>query len=306
KKKLEEKCKTLLTFTCPCHSAALVAHAACAAIPPFCEEFLRKVATYITSSPKRSAVFKEFCECFQDTNRKLLKLCDTRWLSHYSCIDRILESWDTVQHFLNEMVVSEKTKSGEYLLSLMNNVDTKAYFLFLKYVLNCFNSFNAFFQAHETRIHLLHSKSVKFLMQISQNFLKPEACKDILTNISFSEENNHKPVNDINLGIECEEYLNELFTEGHADVIRNIRVNCMQFYVTAAEEITKRLPIHDKFLFKLQVFEPRIALFDSNRETSFNDVSFISKHLGGFYDHGLKEERLALYHNFTIDDKQSL
>lgn len=32
KKKLKEKCKNLLTFLCPCHSAALAAHAACAKI----------------------------------------------------------------------------------------------------------------------------------------------------------------------------------------------------------------------------------------------------------------------------------
>jgi len=173
KKKLEEKCKHLLTFTCPCHSAALAAHAACAKMPDFCEEFLRKVVNYINSSPKRSAIFKEFCDCFQDTNRKLLKLCDTRWLSHYICVDRILESWETIKYFLNEMVVSEKTKSGENVLSLMNNIDIKAYFLFLRYVLHFFNAFNTFFQAHETRIHLLHSKAVNFLIQITQNFLKP-------------------------------------------------------------------------------------------------------------------------------------
>jgi len=105
-------------------------------MPDFCEEFLRKVVNYINSSPKRSAIFKEFCNCFQDTNRKLLKLCDTRWLSHYTCLDRILESWETIKYFLNEMVVSEKTKSGENILSLMNNINIKAYFLFLRYDLH--------------------------------------------------------------------------------------------------------------------------------------------------------------------------
>lgn len=41
KKKLEAKCKNLLTkFSCSCHSDALAAHAACAKIPNFCEEFL--------------------------------------------------------------------------------------------------------------------------------------------------------------------------------------------------------------------------------------------------------------------------
>lgn len=128
----------------------------------FCEEFLRKIANYINSSPKRSVVFNKFCECFQETNHKILKLCDTRWLLHYSCVDRLLQSWDTIKYFLHEMVVNENTKSGQHLLSLMTNVNIKAYFLFLKYILNLFNSFNAFFQAIETRIYVLQPKSVTF------------------------------------------------------------------------------------------------------------------------------------------------
>lgn len=306
KKKLELKCKNLLTFSCPCHSAALAAHAACAKMPDFCEEFLKKIASYINSSPKRLAIFNEFCDCFQDTNRKILKLCDTRWLSHYSCIDRVLESWDTIKYFLNEMVMSDKVKSGEYLLSLMENVEIKAYFLFLKYVLNFFNSFNAFFQAHETRIHLLQPKSLNFLMQICQNFLKPNLLKDLLKNISFHEKDNHKSLDNITLGSECEEYLCKLVKEGHADVITIIRQNCLQFYIIAAEEIRKRLPVNNIFLHKLQVFQPHIALFDNNRETSFNDVFFIAQTLKGFDENGLKEEWLMLASDFTIEEKQNL
>ena len=41
--KLEEKCKSLLTFSCSCHSAALIAYAACVKIPQYCEEFLKKI-----------------------------------------------------------------------------------------------------------------------------------------------------------------------------------------------------------------------------------------------------------------------
>lgn len=132
KKKLENDCKNLLTFACPCHSAALVANNACSKIPNYCEEFVKKIANYINSSPKRSAIFDEFCECFQETNRKILKLSDTRWLSRYLCIERILQCWDTIE-LLREIVMSEKTKSGEYLLSVMRNPDLKAYLLFFKH-----------------------------------------------------------------------------------------------------------------------------------------------------------------------------
>jgi len=274
-------------------------------MPPYCEEFLKKIATYLNSSPKRSAIFREFCECFQETNRKILKLCDTRWLSHYLCIERLLESWDTIKYFLTEMVVSEKTNSGEYLLSMMDNVEMKAYFLFLKYVLNFFNAFNAFFQALETRIHLLHPKSINFLFQICRNFLKEEYLKPFSTNIIFSLKENQKAINEIILGSECEEYLKELTLKGHINIVRIIREKCLIFYVTAAEEIRKRLPINNIFLSKLQVFQSYISLFDNNRETSFNDVSFIAKTIGGFDEDGLKKEWIALPLDFTMEEKQS-
>ncbi|XP_070529959.1 zinc finger protein 862-like [Cardiocondyla obscurior] len=305
KTKLEEKCKNLLTFSCPCYSAALAANAACAVIPHICEEFLRKISTYINNSPKRLAIFNEFTECFQNNTHKILKLCDTRWLTHYSCVDRVLESWDSIQYFLHDMVVNEKSKSAEYLLSLMINVETKEYFLFLKYILNVFNTFNAYFQAAETKIYLLQSKSVDFLVQVCTNFLKLDVLDKILTNLSFNETDNYKPLFEITLGSECEDYLSELM-EGHANVVTVIRQNCLQFYITAATEIKKRLPVNNIFLYKLQVFSPQKALFDSNRDSTFNDVSFIAKRLSGFDENSLKQEWLALYSDFSPEEKQSL
>jgi len=107
------------------------------------------------------------------------------------------------------------------------------------------------------------------------------------------------------LGSECEEYLNELTLKGHINIVRIIQENCLTFYVTAAEEIRKRLPINNMFLSKLQVFRPYITLFDNNRETSFNDVSFIAKTIGGFDENGLKKEWIALPLDFTMEEKQS-
>ncbi|EZA46690.1 hypothetical protein X777_03303 [Ooceraea biroi] len=137
--KLEAKCKYVQTFACPCHAVALIAHAACAKIPAFCDDFFKKIGVFINKTPKRSAVFQDFTESFQQSSHKMLKLAGTRWLSRHSCISRLLKYWDTIQHFLNEIIITEKSKSGEYLLSIMQNVDTKAYFLFLHYILNFFN-----------------------------------------------------------------------------------------------------------------------------------------------------------------------
>ena len=255
KRKLEETCKHLLTFACPCHFAALIAHSACAKIPEYCEEFLKEILNYINSSPKCSAIYRDFSDCFLETSHNILKLSHTRWLSRHSCIERIFESWDAIKLFLTDMALADKSKSAKDLMSVMGSYDVKAYFLFLEHILDHFNSFNAFFQATETRIHLLQPKSVKFLTTICKYFLKPKLLKTVCNNIEFSQKENQKPLQEINLGSECEEYLDEFIKEGPTDtmynykcnIITNIGENCLQFYVTAAEEISKRLPINDNF-----------------------------------------------------------
>jgi len=64
--------------------------------------------------------------------------------------------------------------------------------------------------------------------------------------------------------------------QGHEDVVTTVRENCLTFYVTAAEEIRKRLPVNNIFLSKLQVFRPSVSLFDTDRETSFGSMTILS------------------------------
>jgi len=54
KTKLQKYCKNLTTMRCPCHASALVANAACKAIPEACEELLRKAEiVYLQQSHAR-------------------------------------------------------------------------------------------------------------------------------------------------------------------------------------------------------------------------------------------------------------
>jgi hypothetical protein len=169
--------------------------------------------------------------------------------------------------------------------------------------LNFFNSFNAFFQVkEETVIHLLQPKSKQFLDQICNNFLKPDVTD--LLHIKFENVEYHKSVDSIHLGSECEEYIINL-KEDHIDEIKIIRKNCLQFYITAAEEIRKRLPVNDIFLSKLLVFQPR-SIFDIPMDTSLNDISFIADTISGFDKNGLRKEWLLLHSNLSVTEKINL
>jgi len=73
--------------------------------------------------------------------------------------------------------------------------------------------------------------------------------------------------------------------------------------VTAAQDICTKLPINEIFLSKLKVFESDMALYNSNREASFNDVSFVAQTFGGFDDNTLRKEWFALHQSFTEAEK---
>jgi hypothetical protein len=100
--------------------------------------------------------------------------------------------------------------------------------------------------------------------------------------MSFSQHNNQKFLKEIFLGSECEEHLKQLMVTENINVVTNIREHCLEFYITAAEEICKKLPVNNKFLSALKVFLPQIALNDTDRNASFSYNSFISRTMGGF------------------------
>lgn len=228
-----------MTFSYPCHSAALVTRAASAEIPEYCEKFLEQISNYIKYSPKRLTFFSDFSDCFGNKHRKILKLCETRWLSHYLCIERILELWEAIHNSLIDSTVNGKCKSAANLLDLFENPCLRAFYSFLKYVLNFFNSFSAFFQSSATKIHLLHIKSVEFFINIIKIFLSSQAMSQTIDKIDFQDHNNHRAIDDVILRAECEVHLNSLGEIGDENV-KFVREKCLKFYITAAEEIRKK------------------------------------------------------------------
>ncbi|KAK0074971.1 hypothetical protein PV326_012021, partial [Microctonus aethiopoides] len=119
--------------------------------------------------------------CFGDKDRKFLKLCETRWLSHHACIERILESWETINNFLIDNTYDAKCKSAGDLNTFRDP------------------------RFRETRIHLLRVKSVEFLNNITKNFLSSQAMLcPTLHNIDFQDHNNYRAIGDVTFEAECD------------------------------------------------------------------------------------------------------
>ncbi|KAK0167756.1 hypothetical protein PV327_001620 [Microctonus hyperodae] len=93
---------------------------------------------------------------------------------------------------------------------------------------------------------------------------------------------------------------------GNESIVIEVRQRCLEFYVTAAKEICKKLLINDSFLKKLKVFMPGLALLLPDRELTFNHVIFISRTFRGYDEDLLKTEWCRLYQDYTVEDKNEL
>ncbi|XP_066590637.1 zinc finger MYM-type protein 6-like [Prorops nasuta] len=124
--KIIEKNSKVITVPCICHLSELAASAACRAIPSVHEEFIKNIATFIHESPKRTATFREFQNCFAPKISSILRYAETRWLPRHKCIDRVLENWDILRAFLLEQS-SENNRQATQLYEYMQNIETKAY-----------------------------------------------------------------------------------------------------------------------------------------------------------------------------------
>lgn len=97
---LKEDVPGAVLMKCICHSSAIIANKACANLPRTVEELMRLVYTYVSGSAKRSAIFVEMQEYFNEHEKyKILKLANTKWLSLHNCVVRMLLNWNVLINY---------------------------------------------------------------------------------------------------------------------------------------------------------------------------------------------------------------
>ena len=94
--RLQVEQPSLIAIHCNCHIAALIANASCKVLPDNLEELTTDVFYYFQKNPKRIRQFKQF-QAFVDAKpHKLLKACQTRWLSLEACVNWLIEQYQAL------------------------------------------------------------------------------------------------------------------------------------------------------------------------------------------------------------------
>ena len=134
---------SLYLSKCVCHIAATCSSHAATAIPDDVEQLVHQLWAYFSVSSVRQENLNLFNEFLTVEPLKLLKPCQTRWLSLEMCVCRILSQWDRLVPFFDSVADSQAKAVRKRLTPV-----SKLYLSFLQATLPLFNRFNQMFQVH--------------------------------------------------------------------------------------------------------------------------------------------------------------
>ncbi|KAL0830065.1 hypothetical protein ABMA28_003522 [Loxostege sticticalis] len=233
----------LILIRCVCHSLQLaVSRASEQTIPKHIEFLIRETYKWFALSAKRQ---KEYAEIYNLINcgkqpLKILKLCDTRWLSIEPAVARILNQWEELKvHF-------ELTKDKCYTSDVLSRENTDPVKL-LSSLMNLFRSV-------VTRV-LIPNAAVTdkdFLNVNVRNRLNP------VPYLGYLFENHAQRVN-----IPPEK-------------LAGIRRSCIEFTIQLAIQIQNRLPTNYTALEKMALLSKENTL----KQVKDNTITVLAKEFG--------------------------
>ena len=84
-RRLRETIPKLFVLKCFCHSFHLVASYACGILSKTAEQLVQDIYNYFKNSPNKQKSYEEFQHFVDCEPHKILKPCQTRWLSLTMC-----------------------------------------------------------------------------------------------------------------------------------------------------------------------------------------------------------------------------
>lgn len=87
------------------------------------------------------------------TNYRMRVRTQTRWLSHHSVVERVLEQYDLLKCFFADEVGTSRVLAQHTILQRPQNPLVRMYLAFLEFVLPIFSNLNRQMQSEAPQIH---------------------------------------------------------------------------------------------------------------------------------------------------------
>lgn len=256
---LKSDLPNVFVLGCVCHSFALCANHASKQLPSWLETFVKDVCSYFSRSSKRQRDFDLIQKVVKTQEHRILKLCQTRWLSRGQVIARILEQWDTLLLFFQSEASVDKVDGASSIYQRMTSVGTKHMLLFLNYILPKVDRMNVHFQAEQPQIHTLFNSISQFYRELLSLFVREDILSSMdVSEIQPSDESTHRQLSELVLGGRCTA---ELTTKPLGEKEEVFRGDCKRFLKELCMQIQNRFEFSkSSVLASLAVLDPGVAL----------------------------------------------
>ena len=244
----------LTLFKCSCHSLHLCASEAAKMLPRMCEELVRQTYVYFSHSAKRRFEFRTFLDFYEEDPLSLLHPNQTRWLSLYRAVNRILYHWDALKEYFNRIKETEKLIAVQNLASMFQDPSVFLYLNFMDFILKKVTDLNLLFQKDRPTVHEVHFQMTTFYKTLLQYFChREQIAKFNLADFDHNENSSHIKVEDIYLGTTVHSLLQTSEYQDRA-MILGIKQRCREFYKVLCTEIKKRFDFNDPILYYVSFF----------------------------------------------------
>lgn len=275
--RLQENFPGIVILKCVCHSLHLCSSKACKQLPRQCEDLVRNVYSHFSHSAKKRFSLKHFQGFFEEEPLNILHPSQTRWLSLYQSVKRILQQKDALIVYFVEIEPIEKLATVTQILKNLKDPWIHAYLTFLNFILPKIVSLNVLFQKETPTIYKLHYEMSTTYRTFLQYFCKKDKIdKSSLGGFNPALVSNHLLTEQIYVGAE----LLALFQkpEYNNNTSLNILKNkCKDFYIELCMEMRARFNFDDPMLSLITIIDPENVMKARTRVQMPSLVPLISK-----------------------------
>ncbi|XP_055584769.1 uncharacterized protein LOC129737633 [Uranotaenia lowii] len=279
---LKKDCPDLIVIKCTCHSLALSASYACKKMPPYLEQLLRDIYSYVSHSPKRLSEFKTIQDIVELKPLRMLHPSQTRWLSLEAVVKRILERFSELKIFFSFQYNFDKNTTAHRILTHLNDPMTKPLLEFVAYVLPLVNKLNRKFQSESPEFTSIYIEMKTFYLLLLNNICGELFLKNLKNINAPGFEENILPKDKIYVGLAAEESISAGggMDEGRKQTFREI---CCEFYKKLIKQIRKRFNFDDP-MFKVS------AIMNPVNLEEHQDLSPVLEQFKNFYNEDDKQD----------------
>ena len=134
------------------------------------EELTTDVWYYFQKSSKRLREFEQFQRFVEVKPHKLLKECQTQWLSLEACVSRLIKQYGTLVSYFQS--TDNKQAVVRRVLNVLEKPTTKAYLFFLSVALPIVNNFNECMQQQSPVVNVLQQELDGLVRKLTLRFIQ--------------------------------------------------------------------------------------------------------------------------------------